>query len=86
MGIPTEGYTALPEGYMISQERYMMSQEECRTGWRYIAAGGHPKCCPTTMILPLKCGRWYFENADGRGNAVKSRPMEPQNAVRRPRR
>ena len=90
MGIPTEGYSASPEGYIMSQERYIMSQkgyimqqEGCRAGWRYIAAGGHPKCFPTAMILPLKCARWHFENADGRENAGKSRPVDTQNGVHR---
>ena len=90
MGIPTEGYSASPEGYIMSQERYIMSQkgyimqqEGCRAGWRYIAAGGYKKWCPTAMILPLKCARWHFENADGRENAGKSRPVDAQNAFRR---
>ena len=40
------------------------------------AAGGYVKCCPPGAIFPRKCGRWHFQNADGRDNAVIPRPMD----------
>lgn len=41
-------------------------------------AGGHGKEPPTAAIFQKKCGRWYFENADGREKPAKPRPVEPQ--------
>ena len=50
------------------------------------AAGGYVKQCPTGAIFPQKCGRWYFQNAVGRENPAKARPLDTQNAVQRARR
>ena len=40
---------------------------------------------PTAVIFRKKCGRWHFENAVGRENAAKPRPVEAQNTVHRAR-
>ena len=40
------------------------------------AAGGYVKQCPTAAIFPQKCGRWYFQIADGREKPAKSRPVD----------
>lgn len=48
-------------------------------------AGGHGKEPPTAAIFQKKCGRWYFENADGREKPAKPRPVDTKNASRRPR-
>ena len=50
------------------------------------AAGGYVKWCPTGAIFPQKCGRWHFQNADGRDFPAKPRPLDTQNAVQRARR
>ena len=47
-----------------------------RKRWMYIAAGGQEKWCPTAAIIPQKCARRHFENANGRENTEKSRPLE----------
>ena len=39
-------------------------------------AGGYVKWPPTGAIFPKKCGRWHFENAVGRENPAKSRPVD----------
>ena len=49
------------------------------------AAGGYIKWPPTAVIFPLKCGRWYFQNADGRENTAKLWPLDSKNAFHRPR-
>lgn len=36
------------------------------------------KWCPSAVIFPTKCARRHFENATGRENMVKARPMEPK--------
>ena len=51
----------------------------------YTVADGREKYGPTAAIFPQKCGRWYFENADGRENTGKPRPLETQNAFHRAR-
>ena len=37
------------------------------------------------MIFPRKCGRWHFQNADGRENTAKQRPVNTKNTSQRPR-
>ncbi len=37
---------------------------------------GRYKVAPTGVISPQKYGRWHFENAVGRENPAKSRPMD----------
>ena len=39
-------------------------------------AGGYVKWPPTGAIFPKECGRWHFENAVGRENPAKSRPVD----------
>ena len=50
------------------------------------AAGGYVKWCPTGAIFPQKCGRWYFQNAVGRENPAKARPLDGILSVQRARR
>ena len=49
------------------------------------AAGGYIKQCPTAAIFPQKCGRWHFENTDGRENPAKPRPVDSKNTSQWPR-
>ena len=43
------------------------------------------KVAPTGVISPQKCGRWHFENAVGRENPAKSRPMDSSLRLHRAR-
>ena len=49
------------------------------------AAGGHVKWLPPGAIFPQKCGRWHFENAVGRENPAKPRPLDSISGLHRPR-
>ena len=40
------------------------------------APGGYTFTPPTAAVFPQKCGRWHFENAVGRENPVKARPVD----------
>ena len=44
----------------------------------YSTAGGDHFSYPTAAIFRQKCARWHFENATGRKNMAKARPMEPK--------
>ncbi len=50
-----------------------------------VAAGGYVKWHPPDAIFLLKCGRWYFENAVGRENRAKPRPVDSIWGLHRPR-
>ena len=49
------------------------------------AAGGHVKWLPPGAIFPQKCGCWHFENAVGRENPAKPRPLDSISGLHRPR-
>ena len=49
------------------------------------APGGGTFTPPTAAIFPQKCGRWHFENAVGRENPAKPRPVDSILGIHRAR-
>ena len=50
------------------------------------APGGYTFTPPTAAISPQKRGHWHFENAVGRENPAKSRPVDSILGIHRARR
>ena len=70
------GVLLLPDGIFLQRMWYL---------YHITAPGGGVKWSPPAAIFPQKCGRRHFESAVGRENTAKSRPVEGERYVHRPR-